>query len=409
MKDYKKILEGVVDIINATEKSDIGFANICTYIGDNCPELKESEDERIRKELIATFQNGITYNQISKARAKDYIAWLEKQGEQSICKIPSREIILAIWDLGNEWKELTNGSISTEHGTQLDYVQKHWLGEYKPADKVEPKFKIGDTIKCKYDDRQFTIKSVDLDKGKYTYTQEGCGNDIDYADEKFELVEQKPVTVPKFREGDIIKHKDTNEIFEVSKIEIFDTDEIYYHLTNGGYICENSDNFERVEQKPAEMKTPEESLGIDSDTYNKIVDECVYGEQKPAWSEEDESWFKELELMVLSFSNDDSYRKKFFDWLKSLKDRVQPQPKWSEEDEAMRTRCIGVLGKCYMGELPTKVEEELNWLKSLKPHSTWKPSDEQMIALQEAMNIVGILTITGSKINSLYQNLKKLK
>ena len=34
----------------------------------------------------------------------------------------------------------------------------------------------------------------------------------------------------------------------------------------------------QCEQK---IKTPEESLGIDSDTYNKIVDECIYGEQKP--------------------------------------------------------------------------------------------------------------------------------
>ena len=56
----------------------------------------------------------------------------------------------------------------------------------------------------------------------------------------------------KFGVGDIIRHKDTNETFEVSKIEIFDADEIYYHLTNGGCICENSDNFERVEQKPAD-------------------------------------------------------------------------------------------------------------------------------------------------------------
>jgi hypothetical protein len=30
------------------------------------------------------------------------------------------------------------------------------------------------------------------------------------------------------------------------------------------------------------MKTAEESLGIDSDTYNKIVDECLFVEQKPA-------------------------------------------------------------------------------------------------------------------------------
>lgn len=49
MKDYKKIFEGIVDIIRTTEKSDIGFANICTYIGENCPELHESEDKKIRK------------------------------------------------------------------------------------------------------------------------------------------------------------------------------------------------------------------------------------------------------------------------------------------------------------------------------------------------------------------------
>ena len=32
---------------------------------------------------------------------------------------------------------------------------------------------------------------------------------------------------------------------------------------------------------PIEMKTAAESLGIDSDTYNKIVDECIFGEKKP--------------------------------------------------------------------------------------------------------------------------------
>lgn len=45
--DYKKILEGVVDIINSTKKSDIGFVNICAYIGENFHELKELEEEQI--------------------------------------------------------------------------------------------------------------------------------------------------------------------------------------------------------------------------------------------------------------------------------------------------------------------------------------------------------------------------
>ena len=57
---------------------------------------------------------------------KEHIAWLEKQCEQKFSNIPSRETILAIWELGNDWKELTNGSISTEHGTRLEYIQKHW-------------------------------------------------------------------------------------------------------------------------------------------------------------------------------------------------------------------------------------------------------------------------------------------
>ena len=88
------------------------------------------------------------------------------------------------------------------------------------------------------------------------------------------------------------------------------------------------------EQKPVfEMKTPEESLGIDSDTYNKIVDECVYGEQKPDWSEEDK------DFMYDTLSN-----------LTELKDRYGEG--------------YGNVGKC------------IDWLKSLKERYIWKPSKE---------------------------------
>lgn len=82
MKDYKKILEGVVNIINTAEKSDIGFANICTYIGENCHELKENDDERIRGNIIATIH--LYYGEPLEDEAKEMIAWLEKQGEQKI-------------------------------------------------------------------------------------------------------------------------------------------------------------------------------------------------------------------------------------------------------------------------------------------------------------------------------------
>lgn len=77
MKDYKKILEGVVNIINNTYKSDIGFDNICAYIGENCPELKESDDERIMGNIIATIH--LYYGEPLEDEAKEMIAWLEKQ------------------------------------------------------------------------------------------------------------------------------------------------------------------------------------------------------------------------------------------------------------------------------------------------------------------------------------------
>lgn len=89
MKDYKKILEGVVNIINTAEKSDIGFANICTYIGENCPELKENDDERIRGNIIATIH--LYYGEPLEDEAKEMIAWLEKKGEQKI-KTPEESL-----------------------------------------------------------------------------------------------------------------------------------------------------------------------------------------------------------------------------------------------------------------------------------------------------------------------------
>lgn len=80
MKDYKKILQGIIDIINTTEKSDIGFTNICAYLGEKCPELKESEDERIRKNCIH-FLDLQKSHHASTFEIDECIAWLEKQSE----------------------------------------------------------------------------------------------------------------------------------------------------------------------------------------------------------------------------------------------------------------------------------------------------------------------------------------
>ena len=101
-------------------------------------------------------------------------------------------------------------------------------------------------------------------------------------------------------------------------------------------------------------------------------------------------------------------------WLKSLKDRVQPQSKqeWSALDERNLQGIIDEIeankNHAHDCDLAT-YDRFLSWLKSLKDRYTWKPNEEQMLALKSAEGIVGCLTIIGGQLKSLYEDLKKLK
>lgn len=138
--EYKEILKGIVNIINTTEKSDIGFANICTYIGENCPELKESEDERIRKEIIAVFKGQTAFT--TEEDGKKYIAWLEKQGVSKSYWKPTEE----------QYEALTyayNSCSDTERGNYYEGVLGTLIEDLHKLDDQHPKFRIGDAIKKK--------------------------------------------------------------------------------------------------------------------------------------------------------------------------------------------------------------------------------------------------------------------
>ena len=153
--DYEKAYKDALERAKEFQKSKDG---LCVLTAESIfPELKESEDERIRKGIIDFLWKEKIFLQEAHSSVEnnpkyrfvmDAIAWLEKQGEQkAIMNVPSREVILSIWDLGNEWKELTNGSISTEYGTQLDYIQKHWHeSEYYLREKQGEQKPVNDTV-----------------------------------------------------------------------------------------------------------------------------------------------------------------------------------------------------------------------------------------------------------------------
>jgi hypothetical protein len=108
-------------------------------------------------------------------------------------------------------------------------------------------------------------------------------------------------------------------------------------------------------------------------------------------------------------------------WLKSLKDRVQSKQEWSEEDEEILASIEQLMSdtesengwNCvYLSDNDKEVHYSTirNWLKSLRPQNTWKPSEEQMKAL---LSKLPVLKGSGDKVQdileSLYNDLRKLR
>ena len=140
------------------------------------------------------------------------------------------------------------------------------------------------------------------------------------------------------------------------------------------------------------------------------------GEQKPAWSEEDEEMFKDC-LVDLQFLIDNGRKcnKELYQneikWFKTIKDRIKPQPKqeWSDEDDETLTRIVFSFEEEMF---PSKQEckKNIDFLNSLKdrvqPH--WKPTQEQMEAFYWIKQYPAGEFAKKDILNSLYNDLKKL-
>ena len=176
------------------------------------PELKESEDEKIRKELIEHFKHYSGGDNVS-IKFPEWIAWLEKQGEQKSINDTDEDIVEAVKD------------------TSI-------------LDMVEPKFKVGDKIENRFSShRVYDIIGIDLDNQEYHCKHSYCNSEEDLpfecADKDYELYDDTP-TPPDY--GDELKFepKIYDSVFYYNKGEIktgkivdYRADEDIYELDNG--------------------------------------------------------------------------------------------------------------------------------------------------------------------------------
>ena len=186
-KTYDEAIKRLEDIkTGKCQKTFLFTEGLFDYI---FPELAESEDERIRKAIIAAIKEDWPGH-------TDWIDWLEKQGEQKLIdKI----------QLGKKYKCIASPRYSTFMVGEIYKPEDKFLcslmnfcsdcfepieDEQKPADKVKHKFNVGDIIKSTSHPMLRPRKIISIDKDCYWCEDKGC---IGFAwEDDWELVEQKP-------------------------------------------------------------------------------------------------------------------------------------------------------------------------------------------------------------------------
>lgn len=158
------------------------------------PELKESEDEKVRKAIIEFFElqdDSTTYSFVSK---EDILAWLKKQGErETLCDKCRKE----------------HPSHSCQDITALGRCNVEYEQKYK--DNVETKFKVGDYIVNDY--CMGRVVEINNDANLYQLDTGQCIPFSSYSAHLWDITKDA-------EDGDVLFHSDSasNGIFIFKEI-----------------------------------------------------------------------------------------------------------------------------------------------------------------------------------------------
>jgi hypothetical protein len=370
------------------------------------PALKESEDEKIRKQIKQFIRSrGMS---LAQSKVDSWIAWIEKQGETD--------------------KE-----------------------SYEISEKEKCDFVSGQFIECR--------KSFDEFKEDNSYWFEYVGNDT-YIGRSDNILNKKFHITPRqlyclFTQEHCPKENNVNEetnaptgygkyvdecLNEAAKHFYSEGEDTYSvaDLFYAGIRCGKSwleKQSESTEINPSEFDSqlnrllgqfkslPKEELASSLSFYLNVVQndgtykEEKQGEQKPV--DKVEPKFKVGDIIIhkeqgctCKITAIDTATAEYgvsecngthlpFDFQDAW-ELVEQKP-WSEEDESMRIKCIGIF-ETYCAEDASRL---ITWFKSLKDRYTWKPSITQLNALSIVSK--GNAPDDIEAIVSLYNDLKKLR
>ena len=398
--DYKEKLKA---IINSKKTPFVDINTILKYF----PELKESEDERIRKELIEVIKDLV----LPDEQQSRFVAWLEKKCEKKVEYIYPKFRIgdliepikpngyykpVRITYIGDGSYTCCSDDNTSFVGLPISMEDEYKLVEQKPTDKIEPKFKVGDWI---VDSQGLThqIERVVENVTIHTFGYDIVGGG--YFNDSVEGV--RLWTIQDAKDGDVLYENDTESIlifksqtcewikvycdYWVSKDKFTGTDMADYgRLSEMKFAPATKEQrnllFEKMKEAGYEWDADKKELKKNDARKNLTLDgdlmeaDCMIVEQKPAWSEEDEETI-DLTIAVLKENLPHGYFK------------------------------TNPINTSNMGGIHT--EELIKRLKSLKPQYHWKPTKEQLHTLNAAVEYTKT-TEYKEILQSLYNDLKKL-
>jgi len=414
---YDKALERVKDFIE--KQNPPAFDK--NLIGTIFPELKESEDERISKEIIKYLERTVPHHHRDEVlKSKEWTAWLEKQGEQK----PTIEMKSAEESLG----------IDSE--TYNKIVDECIYGEQKHDDKVKSKFKVGDWVTnglCAW-----RIDSIDEDMYYTNHCGIDCGGDIESIDKEYHLW-----TIQDAEDGDVLRIRNLTFIFQeitnnnvchknavvaycsyednddgfgvcgpdcITDLEIIipatkeQRDLLSQKMKEAGYEWDaEKKELRKIELTDVDHEYYSELLKNDkSDNIADYAYQCVYC-MSHDWAIENPTWDNVQSACRLGAK-----------WQK----KHDVSEEWNKEDEKMISRLRDIVEKYAFSHSAVDVNGDLcekeyieadNWLKSLKQRIGWKPSDEQITVLELASKYERVFTPKQIDILiGLKEQLKKL-
>ena len=330
----------------------------------------ESEDEKIMKALIRFHKSTIDIDGI---KGNEIVAWLEKQGEHKPVNNVEPRFHKGDWVVFNNRHDSV---YQVEKIENYEYTLRHFLGGSMPLSFSHEDMIRAWTVKDVRDGDVLTngnypclFKSINEGNGMFVYCGiNGSGNFATKADGEDNIWDDEPENYcPAAKE-----QRDT--LFEKMK--------------EAGYEW---DAGKKELKKIEDDEYNGEDYGIDG-LWNAInILEKTLGK-------------------VSGYQSDDGILEHKCAITAVKKLYGQKSTEWSEEDSVRLQRIIDFLWYNRKGDTDAiyQQEQDIDWLKSLKPQNTWKPTDLQLVCLSDAIERYNSEGYPADVLKTLLRQLKKI-